>query len=101
MEERGSQLPCKGQCCNGSAAAYLASLSSNRNRRCHCHCRCAAAGPNGEFPRLLKTDGRTTIVYPMGEWLTPCGFSSGDCHKDFLLTRAAGDTNLTRLVGSE
>ena len=37
-------------------------------------------------------------MYPQGQWLTPCGFSSGDCMKDFMLKRATGLVNLTELV---
>ncbi|GAB4816087.1 hypothetical protein N2152v2_003133 [Parachlorella kessleri] len=57
-------------------------------------------GSNGFFPdQLTGPEGDTTKVYPQGQWLTPCGFSSGDCMKDFMLKRATGSVNLTELVG--
>lgn len=60
---------------------------------------CGPADGGGHLPGLLKKAGTTTRIYPLGTWLTPCGFSSGGCHEDFMLSRVAGTVNLTELVG--
>ncbi|GAB4813725.1 hypothetical protein N2152v2_000771 [Parachlorella kessleri] len=57
-------------------------------------------GSNGFFPdQLTGPEGDITKVYPQGQWLTPCGFASHDCMKNFMLMRATGSVNLTELVG--
>ena len=82
----GAHAPLAAHATNSCAAAW--ELLAVRSRLA-----CSAPAEPLRHPCAFRS------ILCAGEWLTPCGFSSGECHKDFLLTRAAGNTNLTRLVG--